>query len=128
MDVSNVNNSTAAPVIRLFGSTSSSDGARPAGQAGEAAASASAQRTGDVRMGDKEQRAAVEEAVSSIEKFTQSIRRDLSFSLDDSTGRVVVKVTDSTSGEVIRQIPSEEALRLAERLDEARSLLFKAEA
>ncbi|MBN0523686.1 flagellar protein FlaG, partial [Pseudomonas aeruginosa] len=52
----------------------------------------------------------------------------LSFSLDDSTGRVVVKVTDSTSGEVIRQIPSEEALRLAERLDEARSLLFKAEA
>ncbi len=128
MDVSNVNNSTAAPVIRLFGSASSFDGARPAGQAGEAAASASAQRTGDVRMGDKEQRAAVEEAVSSIEKFTQSIRRDLSFSLDDSTGRVVVKVTDSTSGEVIRQIPSEEALRLAERLDEARSLLFKAEA
>lgn len=128
MDVSNVNNSTAAPVIRLFGSASSSDGARPAGQAGEAATSASAQRTGDVRMGDKEQRAAVEEAVSSIEKFTQSIRRDLSFSLDDSTGRVVVKVTDSTSGEVIRQIPSEEALRLAERLDEARSLLFKAEA
>lgn len=128
MDVSNVNNSTAAPVIRLFGSASSSDGARPAGQAGEAAASASVQRTGDVRMGDKEQRAAVEEAVSSIEKFTQSIRRDLSFSLDDSTGRVVVKVTDSTSGEVIRQIPSEEALRLAERLDEARSLLFKAEA
>ncbi len=128
MDVSNVNNSTAAPVIRLFGSASSSDGARPASQAGEAAASASAQRTGDVRMGDKEQRAAVEEAVSSIEKFTQSIRRDLSFSLDDSTGRVVVKVTDSTSGEVIRQIPSEEALRLAERLDEARSLLFKAEA
>ena len=121
MDVSNVNNSTAAPVIRLFGSASSSDGARPAGQAGEAAASASAQRTGDVRMGDKEQRAAVEEAVSSIEKFTQSIRRDLSFSLDDSTGRVVVKVTDSTSGEVIRQIPSEEALRLAERLDEARA-------
>lgn len=128
MDVSNVNNSTAAPVIRLFSSASSSDGARPAGQAGEVAASASAQRTGDVRMGDKEQRAAVEEAVSSIEKFTQSIRRDLSFSLDDSSGRVVVKVTDSTSGEVIRQIPSEEALRLAERLDEARSLLFKAEA
>ncbi len=128
MDVSNVNNSTAAPVIRLFGSASASDGARPARLAGEAAASASAQRTGDVRMGDKEQRAAVEEAVSSIEKFTQSIRRDLSFSLDDSTGRVVVKVTDSTSGEVIRQIPSEEALRLAERLDEARSLLFKAEA
>lgn len=70
----------------------------------------------------------VEEAVTSIQNFVQNIRRDLSFSLDDSSGRVVVKVTDSASGEVIRQLPSEEALRLAESLEEARSLLFKAEA
>ncbi|MCO6055429.1 flagellar protein FlaG [Pseudomonas sp. MOB-449] len=70
----------------------------------------------------------VEAAVSTIQDFTQSIRRSLSFNLDDSTGRVVVKVTDSVSGEVIRQIPSEDALKLAESLEEARSLLFKAEA
>lgn len=70
----------------------------------------------------------VEQAVSSIQNFVQSIRRDLNFSLDDSSGRVVVKVTDSASGEVIRQLPSEEALRLAESLEGVRSLLFKAEA
>jgi len=70
----------------------------------------------------------VEEAVSSIKAFAQSIQRNLNFDLDDSTGRVVVKVTDSVSGETIRQIPSEDALRLAESLDEVRSLLFKAEA
>ncbi|GLZ85913.1 hypothetical protein Pres01_19640 [Metapseudomonas resinovorans] len=70
----------------------------------------------------------VEKAVSTIEAFTQSISRNLSFKLDDSTGRVVVTVSDTASGEVIRQIPSEEALRLAESLEEARSLLFKAEA
>ena len=70
----------------------------------------------------------VEEAVSSIKAFAQSIQRNLNFALDDSTGRVVVKVTDGVSGEVIRQIPSEDALRLAESLDEVRSLLFKAEA
>ncbi|MNG19496.1 flagellar protein FlaG [compost metagenome] len=58
----------------------------------------------------------------------QSIRRDLNFALDDSSGRVVVKVTDRASGSVVRQIPSEEALLLAERLDEASSLLFKAKA
>lgn len=73
-------------------------------------------------------RAPMEAAVSSIQEFAQSIQRNLNFSLDDSTGRVVVKVTDGVSGEVIRQIPSEEALRLAESLDEVRSLLFKAEA
>ncbi len=69
-----------------------------------------------------------QEAVSSIKDFVQTIRRDLSFDLDDSSGRMVVKVTDRASGEVVRQIPTEEALRLAENLEEARSLLFKAQA
>jgi len=70
----------------------------------------------------------LEEAVSSIKDFVQTIRRDLSFDLDDSSGKMVVKVTDRASGEVVRQIPTEEALRLAENLEEARSLLFKAQA
>ncbi len=68
------------------------------------------------------------EAVASIKDFVQTIRRDLNFDLDDSSGKMVVKVTDRSSGEVVRQIPTEEALRLAENLEEARSLLFKAQA
>ncbi|WP_070886725.1 flagellar protein FlaG [Pseudomonas argentinensis] len=79
----------------------------------------------DMRDPSKEE---LQQAVASVESFTQSIRRDLKFSMDDESGKVVVKVTDSKTGEVIRQMPSEEALRLAQRLDEARSLLFKAEA
>ncbi len=79
----------------------------------------------DVRNPSSEE---LQEAVASVESFTQNIRRDLKFSLDDESGKVVVKVTDSKTGEVIRQMPSEEALRLAQRLEEARSLLFKAEA
>lgn len=70
----------------------------------------------------------VESAVSTIQEFVQSVRRNINFSLEDTSGRVVVKVTDSTSGDIIRQIPSEEALQLAESLEEVRSLLFKAEA
>ncbi|OEC37146.1 flagellar protein FlaG [Pseudomonas cuatrocienegasensis] len=83
---------------------------------------------------DKEQaeqpatRAELETAMNNIQEFVQSVRRDLNFSLDDGNGRVVVKVTDANSGDVIRQIPSEEALKLAENLTEVRSLLFKAEA
>ncbi|MFP6848802.1 MAG: flagellar protein FlaG [Pseudomonas sp.] len=73
-------------------------------------------------------RAELETAMSNIQEFVQSVRRDLNFSLDDGNGRVVVKVTDATSGDVIRQIPSEEALKLAENLTEVRSLLFTAEA
>ncbi len=70
----------------------------------------------------------LEDAVASMQGATQALQRDLNFSIDDSTGRMVVKVTDSASGEIIRQMPTEEALRLAESLDEMRSLLFTAEA
>ncbi len=70
----------------------------------------------------------VESAVSTIQEFVQSVRGNINFSVEDTSGRVVVKVTDSNSGDVIRQIPSEEALQLAESLEEVRSLLFKAEA
>lgn len=70
----------------------------------------------------------VESAVSTIHEFVQSVRRNVNFTLEDASGRVVVKVTDASSGDIIRQIPSEEALQLAESLEEVRSLLFKAEA
>ena len=70
----------------------------------------------------------VEAAIATIQDFVQTVRRSLNFSLEEGSGRVVVKVTDAGSGDVIRQIPSEEALQLAENLSEVRSLLFKAEA
>ena len=74
------------------------------------------------------ERDALEEAVADMQDFTQNIQRSLSFSINENTGRTVVEVTDKTTGEVIRQLPTEEALRLAESLEEMRSLLFTAQA
>lgn len=79
-------------------------------------------------VGVEPSRQQVEAAVASIQDAVQSVRRNVNFSLEDGSGRIVVKVTDATSGDTIRQMPSEEALRLAENLEEVRSLLFKAEA
>lgn len=66
----------------------------------------------------------LEKAVSDIREFVQSTQRQLDFSIDDSTGVVVVKVIATQSGEVIRQLPSEAALKLAQSLSDAGSLLF----
>ncbi|AQZ94993.1 flagellar protein FlaG [Halopseudomonas phragmitis] len=79
----------------------------------------------DVQPADRQ---SLEKAVSDMQDFVQSVRRDINFQLDDGTGQVVVRVTEAATGDVIRQIPSEEALRLAENLSEIRSLLFEAEA
>ena len=67
-------------------------------------------------------------AVQEIEKFVQSVKRNLEFSIDEPSGKMVVKVIASGSGEVIRQIPNEEVLKLANSLNDASSLLFSAKA
>jgi flagellar protein FlaG len=51
-----------------------------------------------------------------IESYLRSTGRSLQFSTDSVSGRVVIAVRDATTGELIRQIPSEEALRLSQAL------------
>jgi len=41
----------------------------------------------------------------------------LSFQVDDESGRTVILVRDSVTAEVIKQIPSEDMLRVAQRLE-----------
>lgn len=59
-------------------------------------------------------------AVSQINDYVQSLQRNLKFTVDEVTGKDIVTIIDSESKEVIRQLPSEEALELARRLAESR--------
>lgn len=74
------------------------------------------------------ERQRVVEAIKQIQKFVDEMQRGLQFSIDEDTGRTVVKVIARHSGEVIRQLPSEEALELAKRLQDAGSILFSKQA
>jgi len=51
--------------------------------------------------------------VEDVKKIAATVARNLQFSIDKDTGETVVKVVDATSGETIRQIPSEEMLAIA---------------
>jgi len=62
---------------------------------------------------------ALEKVVHQLNAYIQNTQRDMDFSVDDSTGRVVVKVIDSESEQVIRQIPSEEMLAISRHLIES---------
>jgi flagellar protein FlaG len=62
---------------------------------------------------DKKANEELNAAVQQMNTYVQNIQRDLQFSVDEESGRNVVKVIDSKSKEVIRQIPSEEVLALA---------------
>jgi flagellar protein FlaG len=59
----------------------------------------------------------VQAAVAQMNEFIQSTQRDLHFSYDAESGNTIVKVIDRSTQEVIRQIPDQIFLKLAETLD-----------
>jgi flagellar protein FlaG len=67
-------------------------------------------------------------AVEKIQEFVSSTASDIKFSIDEDSGRTVVKVIDRETQEVIRQIPSQEMLDLAQALDKLQGLLIKQKA
>lgn len=97
--------------------------ARPAADVAPAVPSVAPTSTAGQSQPKREE---MENAIADIRKFVQNLQRKLDFSIDDSTGQTVVKVIASDTGDVIRQIPSETALKLAQSLTQASSLLLDA--
>jgi flagellar protein FlaG len=61
-------------------------------------------------------RETLEVIATRIQDYLDRNGRNLEFRVDDSTGRTVISVRDTHTGELIRQIPNEEALDMAQRL------------
>lgn len=61
----------------------------------------------------------VRTAAKELSEFTEKIQTNLRFSVDEGSGQSVVTVTDTQSGDVIRQIPAKEALAVANIIREA---------
>jgi len=73
----------------------------------------------------------VEKLQVAVEKLNDLMRsgdRSLSFSVDSSTDRVVVKVMDTKTEQVIRQIPNEQALKFAEYIEGMVGIIFEDQA
>lgn len=121
MDMS-VNAVKALEVSKPMTTSTPVDAAKAAGAADPSASNSSTPATGKI---EREQ---VEKAVQDIQAFVNSNQRNLDFSIDETTGDVVVKIVATQSGEVIRQLPSEEALKMAQRLKDPHSLLFDEQA
>lgn len=67
--------------------------------------------------------AMVEDLQASLELLQQK-NTHLNFSVHEETDRVMVKITDQITGDVIREIPSKEFLDLAAKLQEMVGLMF----
>ena len=71
---------------------------------------------------DKEE---LQSAVTKLNDFMQnSPQRNLSFSVDESTEELVVVVTDKLTDEVIKQMPTKEALAVAKQIESMLGLIL----
>ena len=76
----------------------------------------------------EDERKRLSEASSNLNEFMQTMQRNLKFTVDEVSGESVIAVHDAKTDELIRQIPSKEALELIHNMDKVLGLLFKAEA
>lgn len=68
------------------------------------------------------------QAVRNLNSRLTAWSTNLRFEIDDETSRVVVQVVDIESGDVVRQIPSEEVLHMSKMLGKLHDLSFRASA
>lgn len=68
------------------------------------------------------------DALQNINRTMQALGQDLEFSIDADSNRTIVKVIDQRTQELIRQMPSAEALEIAKALDKVQGLLIRQKA
>ena len=106
----------------MIAGTQTADAAAAAGQvaggqrAGEDAAQ---QQPGGHQPSESE----IQEAIDEVRRVIEPVARNLQFSVDDDTNLTLIKVVDSATDEVIRQIPSEEMVAIAKAIDKLQGML-----
>jgi flagellar protein FlaG len=65
------------------------------------------------------------EVVAAADRAVKSLQNSVQLSLDSRSGQPIVRVVDTETGQLIRQIPTEEVLELRLALDRIAGLLIQ---
>ena len=84
---------------------------------------AAAESNATAKAPSEEQLAKVEKAFNDLNETMRLFDRALRFSVHKESGKTIVEVVDTESKKVIKTIPSEEMLRVADRIQQAMGLL-----
>jgi len=70
----------------------------------------------------------IQAAARTIDSFVRDMGRSLDFRVDSSSGKQIVRVSNTQTGEVVRKIPNEEAVQIARSLNYLQSVLVSIKA
>lgn len=65
----------------------------------------------------------VDAAIEAANRSMQAVATNLKFEKDNTSGKIVVRVIDSETQQVLRQMPSEEMLSMSKALDSLKGLM-----
>lgn len=106
--------------------TGSGKSMAPSVQAGLAADRETAKRDDQVKKPNKsENLSELAELASDVQRNLNIMHNvDLQFKVHKATGRIVVTVTDGSTGKVIKEIPASEFLAFTEKFNEIVGIIF----
>jgi flagellar protein FlaG len=70
----------------------------------------------------------IEQIAQAMEDYVNSVQRNLKIQVHKDTGSLMVKIISAEDGKTIREIPPEELLDLAAKMDEMLGALFNGKA
>lgn len=97
--------------------------AKVSGAAAAASAGLKAQAVEAVSANSPAVRAELQEAVGAANEKLLQRGQKLDIGVDEESGTIVIRVSDQKTGEMIRQMPSEEALRITRSIDRLTGIL-----
>lgn len=92
--------------------------ATPAAAEGKAAANGTAED-------GKEPSIALDAAVARLTEALRTASVSIQFEIDSTSHRVITKVMDKSTGEMIRQIPTEELVRISDAMSQLQGLFIR---
>ncbi|MFJ3058393.1 flagellar protein FlaG [Herbaspirillum sp. NPDC087042] len=125
MSIAPLNSTSAADSSINYPPAQAAANPNPVAPAVAPAASASTTTTSDAPKPTDKQ---VDHAVSKLNDFAAANASSLSFAKDDTSGKMVIKIMDTETNTLIRQIPSQEAINIAQSIDKLQGLLLKEKA
>jgi flagellar protein FlaG len=84
-----------------------------------------AESSADKAAADVNDKAALSGAVKKLNEYVAPALQTIEFSIDDESDRIIVKVVDTETQKVLRQIPNEEVLAISKTLDKLRGLVVR---
>lgn len=66
----------------------------------------------------------LDDAIEELNATVKQVPTSLHFSIDDTSNRFVVQVTDTNTGEIIRKVPGDAILRIAKQIESLKGVLF----